>query len=356
MKRAVVFAGAGLSKPFGLPLLGDIFKDAAVRAFLDSTPELRIFLEETVWAKHGLNIDSSERGPNLEQIYDELQIDGMFGESTAYGTSRVESIKLRDQLRTLAYHAVYVGKSSRSWGGLNSLIVDLEDSYDLLVWATFNWDCLFESCYAQCRRVHRGSPYRNPRLILNLEKYRKPIDSKTTYLKLHGGINWWAEEGTGLCEYIQYGKPENDDLNVRWNRLLVGKDGSYPLMLHPSPDKYNDDNPAFSQLLEQWHYLFDEAQDWSNTDVYFLGYSCPSTDRRARRLLLNLNKRAPNSILVHYFSKEDKDRFYSVFGDQADYCQMDFLDYDVNAASLLSQLRLRKDRVTIDDGNLFDDA
>ena len=172
---------------------------------------------------------------------------------------------LRRNLYVLIQRAVFEGNSTRPQH-LNSLIDLMTKKFDLVTWASFNWDCVFEASYWYSRRG-------NPKLAIELENWRA-TSRKNEFLKLHGGINWWKIGGR--LHYLPFGR--GGELTTKWTEYADNEAIGEPVILEPSVYKYGDDN--YELLKPQWNRFIERlcAADY----VLILGYSLPEADSQAR--------------------------------------------------------------------------
>jgi hypothetical protein len=159
---------------------------------------------------------------------------------------------------------------------LNQWIDHFGDNCDEVTWASFNWDCIFESSFYYCSG-DSGLNRKNPHVAVKLRNW---FSSPThhTLLKLHGGINWWY---TGAhIEYLPFGAQPT--LTTRWDEYAEGRAAGHPVILEPSCYKYDD--PVYSLLEGQWDFFVRKLFE-ANT-VVILGYSLPEADAKARMALM----------------------------------------------------------------------
>ena len=100
--------------------------------------------------------------------------------------------RFRRSLYVLIKKAVYDGKNTQG-RHLNPVIKFGSDHFDQVTWASFNWDCLFEASFYYSSGPNSLARH-NPNVVINLLNWRHSA-SCHTFLKLHGGINWWYEGG-----------------------------------------------------------------------------------------------------------------------------------------------------------------
>ena len=264
MANAVVILGAGASADFGVPTLRNIFKDRHARAFLRTQPDVLTNLNALFWQPRGHTIDTSEQSLTIEEMLTILR--DWEQEPTWRGALDGNQVAtLRRNLFVLIQRAVFVGKSTGA-AHLNDLINLMTNRFDLVTWASFNWDCVFEASYWYCR-------HGNPRLAVVLQNWRS-TSRKNEFLKLHGGINWW-KVGDEL-HYVRFGR--GGDLMTRWDDYSSGHGRGEPVILEPSVYKYHDDN--YDLLRPQWERFMERLCEADC--VLVLGYSLPEADSQAR--------------------------------------------------------------------------
>ena len=280
MSRAVVILGAGSSADFGVPILSRIFSDRYARAYLRKRPEPLEALNNYIWSPRGLKVDTAEQGPTVEDILTMLR-----DWETAHSRdpSRVmappDISSLRHGIYCVIQRAVFVEKSS-SPGHLNPLIKLCRSQFEHTTWATFNWDCIFESSYYYSSDQPWRSGLRgNPTVAVDLKDWRQG-SKKHLLLKLHGGINWWMQDDH--LNYLSWGK--NGSLQDRWAAYEQGdKSQGEPVILEPSFYKYTDSAP-FRILKAQWSQFFHNLLQADY--VIIVGYSLLDLDTYAREMIL----------------------------------------------------------------------
>jgi hypothetical protein len=138
--------------------------------------------------------------------------------------------------------------------------------FDMVTWASFNWDCVFEASYWYSRRG-------NPKLAIELDNWRA-TSRKNEFLKLHGGINWWRIGGR--LHYLPFGR--GGQLSKKWTEYADNIGDGEPVILEPSVYKYGDDN--YELLKPQWDRFIERL--CQSDCVIILGYSLPEADSQAR--------------------------------------------------------------------------
>lgn len=270
--RAVVVFGAGVSAPFGVPTLGGLFIDPRSRVFLASNRRLLDHLDRHVWGPRGQTLESSSQSLNVEEVLTLLRDEEYLGKSSL----APEGIReFRRDLFCMIKHAIYDNRSTRG-RHLNPLITTLDQRCEEVTWASFNWDCIFESSFYYWSgndTMDRG----NPNVVIALQGWRSS-DPKHTFLKLHGGINWWYADNQ--VRYCRFGS--DPTLDHQWAQYEAGSDEyGEPLILEPSYYKYTA--PVFPLLQPQWRILLERLI--SADVVLVVGYSLPETDALARSTL-----------------------------------------------------------------------
>src|SRR5712664_2079618 len=144
LPKIVVVMGAGSSADFGVPTLKSIFTNREAAAFLKKDALLSRWLQRVFWEPRGHSVLTSERSVTIEEMLTILRDWQREASVKQLDTGELDDIRRR--LYELIYHAVYENKSSDK-GFLNRLIHVLGKSFGLLTWASFNWDCIFESSF-----------------------------------------------------------------------------------------------------------------------------------------------------------------------------------------------------------------
>ncbi|MBI4283193.1 MAG: hypothetical protein HY663_01840 [Chloroflexi bacterium] len=241
MAKAVVVLGAGASADFGVPILSGIFKDQCARRYLDKNPWLLQKLNTTFWEPRGHSLDLSDKSLSIEQMLTVLA--DLSQEKGIPDKAKPQEVdKFKRKLKVLIQKAIFDGKSSRG-EHLNPLISLCRDKVEHTTWASFNWDCIFESSFWYSRPYGNRA---NPKLTIDVIDWHGH-SPKHTYLKLHGGINWWDIDGK--ITYVQW--TGNGTLTEKWKEYDESpKPNQRPVILEPSFYKYRDD--AYKQLSPQW--------------------------------------------------------------------------------------------------------
>ncbi len=276
MTRAVVILGAGASADFGVPTLQNMFKDPRAVSYLKGNAALTQMLNRLFWEPRGHTLASSEKSLSIEQMLTILKdwekTEGVREESRPQNVS-----EFRRGLYVLIQKAVFEGKSSRG-GHLNPLISVCRRAFEHTTWASFNWDCIFESSFWYSQPYYGAGSRANPTLSIDIENWYNGT-SKHTYLKLHGGINWWLINDK--VTYLAWtGRGELQQKWADYDRSPNSQDR--PVILEPSFYKYEDS--LYKQLAPQWTRFFD---DLIQADVILvIGYSLPEMDINARSRIL----------------------------------------------------------------------
>ena len=189
MSRAVVILGAGASADFGVPTLQYMFKDPHARRYLKERADLLSQLNTVFWDTRGHGLETSEQSLSIEQMLTILR-DWERESSLDEGLRPKNLPELRRGLLVLIQKAVFEGKTTDRGRHLNPLIEICREKFEHTTWATFNWDCMFESSFWYSQTWMGPGSRSNPRLAIPLRNWHGGT-SKHTYLKLHGGINWW---------------------------------------------------------------------------------------------------------------------------------------------------------------------
>lgn len=273
MTRAVVILGAGASADFGVPILSNMFKDSYARRYLKSKPALLEMLNKVFWGPRGHGLESSDKSLNIEQMLTILKDWEI--EKGIPDTARPQNVEsFRRGLKVLIYKAVFEGKSSKG-KHLNPLINIFNSKFDHTTWASFNWDCIFEASFWY--RHPRGARA-NPKLAIDIHNWQY-ASPRHTYLKLHGGINWWLIDDH--ITYLQW--TPGGELQQKWQEYdTIPNLKDRPVILEPSFYKYQDD--SYRQLAPQWEKFFDDLLRANY--VLVVGYSLPEMDVNSRARIL----------------------------------------------------------------------
>ena len=154
MPQAVVILGAGASADFGVPTLPSIFKDRYARQYLKHNARLTQMLEDVFWKPRGHDLDSSDKSLTIEEMLTTLR--DWEQEVRLPVDLRPQNVEdFRKGLYVLIEQAVFEGKDTRG-EHLNPLIDICREKFDHTTWASFNWDCIFESSFWYSQP--RGAP------------------------------------------------------------------------------------------------------------------------------------------------------------------------------------------------------
>ncbi len=269
MANAVVILGAGASADFGVPTLAQIFKDRQARRYLEENPDFHHWLDQTFWSPRGHSLETSEESLTVEDMLTVLrdweEHDGLDEDQRPDDLDH-----WRRKLYVLIERAVFQGKHSRA-RHLNRLIGALDEGFDSITWASFNWDCLLEASFWYSRG-------QNPHVVVDLDNWHNG-PRKHTLLKLHGSVNWWMVDGQ--LHYFRFAG--GGDLTPKWDEFDQGQAGAdRPVILEPSAYKYHDN--TFALLAPQWEVFFQRLVEADA--VMVVGYSLPEGDQRARQTML----------------------------------------------------------------------
>jgi hypothetical protein len=275
MDNVVIVLGAGASAPFGVPTLLRLFKDQEARQHLQGDRWLWEKLQQLFWTPRGYDLETSQLGLSVEEI---LTIVRDY-EKQEYGVPPLLSPEEQDRFKRSLYvlikKAVYNNKSSAG-AYLNPLLRFMREKATHVTWASFNWDCIFEASYYYSSG-NTPQERSNPVVVVNLRDWHQPMNSNHTFLKLHGGVNWWYENDSIL--YLPFGfQPQLED---RWRRYERSEAPGMPVLLEPSYYKYRD--PVYKLLENQWRVFVDSLEKADL--VLIVGYSLPEADLEARTAL-----------------------------------------------------------------------
>lgn len=305
MNNVVIILGAGASAPFGVPTLLRVFQDQYARQHLQDDRSLSDQLQRLFWTPRGHTLETSHHGLSVEEI---LTVVKDF-ENQVYGVAPIlnpeDRASFRRSLYVLIKKAVYNGKTSRG-KYLNTLIQFMRGEARNVTWASFNWDCIFEASYYYSSG-NTAEERSNPRVIVNLQNWHQPRVSNHTFLKLHGGVNWWYQNNAIV--YVPFGA--QPDLEERWARYERGEVGGNPVLLEPSYYKYED--PMYDHLRIQWNEF---VQKLLGADlVIVIGYSLAEADLQARTALtVGFQSNGRSKVLVVDLAESICSRYERLFG------------------------------------------
>jgi len=218
-----------------------------------------------------------------------------------------ELARFRKEIYLLIYKALFDGKSSKT-EHLNQMIEFARKQFEQTTWASFNWDCIFESSFWYSSGTYEPGSRTNPRLVVDIKNWRHG-SSRHLYLKLHGSINWWFENN-GL-NYYQFSYTGN--LRAKWEQYATeAKPTSQPVILEPSYYKYDDG--LYDLLKPQWEVFLKNLIDADF--ILIVGYSLPTADGQARSKMLTAFQANPNSLWgVIDPNAETVNRYRRLFGE-----------------------------------------
>lgn len=305
MNNVVIILGAGASAPFGVPTLLRVFQDQYARQHLQHDRSLSDQLQRLFWTPRGHTLETSHLGLSVEEI---LTVVKDF-ENQVYGVAPLlnseERASFKRSLYVLIKKAVYNGKTSRG-KYLNTLIQFMREEARNVTWASFNWDCIFEASYYYSSG-NNAEERSNPWVVVNLQNWHQPRVSNHTFLKLHGGVNWWYQNNAIV--YLPFGA--QPDLEERWARYERGEVGGNPVLLEPSYYKYED--PMYDHLRIQWNEF---VQKLLGADlVIVIGYSLAEADLQARTALtVGFQSNGRSKVLVVDLAESICSRYERLFG------------------------------------------
>lgn len=265
--------GAGASVDFGVPPMKGLFKERYARQHLEADTFLRDNLNDVFWRPRGHTLESSDESLTVEEILTILRDWEL--ETAACGRAPSPGFcnQFCKSLFVLIKKAIYDSKNTRH-GYLNPLLYFCREHFSSTTWASFNWDCIFESTFWYSQPYGPPGSRDNPTLVLPMGDWRNGSPSHTL-LKLHGGINWWKING--LLTYLSWGG--DGRLNQKWAAYEQGNQHEdEPVILEPSAYKY--DSPNYQLLKRQWEVFFERLCDADC--VIVIGYSLPENDSQAR--------------------------------------------------------------------------
>jgi len=268
--------GAGASADFGVPTLRSVFKETHARQYLRQDEWLRTNLEETFWEPRGHTLETSDDSLTIEEMLTILR-DWRLEESIPHRLTVEDQGKFCRSLYVLIERALFEGKSTKM-EYLNPLLEFARSRFAHITWASFNWDCVFESSFWYSSGPPEPYARCNPSVAIPLADWH-PGTNDHLFLKLHGGINWWMIDGR--LTYVRFAG--SGDLAKRWTDYANGKTPEvYPVILEPSYYKYEGEQ--YKILEPQWA-AFLKALIEADC-VLILGYSLPEGDVQARSKIL----------------------------------------------------------------------
>jgi hypothetical protein len=275
----VVILGAGASVDFGLPTMAGVFKDAAVKAYLQTNQSLLKMLDNVFMQPHGLTLETCHKRWNIEGMLTYLKDIEMTQQSSLLpGGLRLDEIEsFRRGLYVAIEKAVFEGKSSKGMH-LNPLINVCSRRFDHITWASFNWDCVFESSFWYLQGPAGRGRRVNPRLAVEIANWRQGT-AQHLLLKLHGAINWWTVDG--VLTYFPWTGGESGPLQQKWHEYERNATKDLPVLLEPSFYKYQDER--YGRLKKQWGEFSDRLS--KAKCVLIVGYSLPESDTYARSMI-----------------------------------------------------------------------
>lgn len=303
MAEAVIILGAGASADFGVPVLRTLFRDRWATAYLQSHPWLHEQLDGAFWKPRGHSQATSDQSLTVEEMLT-IVVDCERQGQPCNLIGIEEAQRFRRELNVLIFQALYMGKST-AVRHLNPLIHFARARFTRITWATFNWDCIFESSYYYSSGGPEPYARSNPNVAVTLANFYPTLNSPSTFLKLHGGINWWVVNGT--LTYFQFG---GGTLRQQWERYAAGQlpATDFPVILEPSFYKYEDE-PRYALLHPQWEY-FEQRLNAANL-VLMVGYSLNPLDTLARRAIMMAFQKNATARWVAVDPSEDVLRNYS---------------------------------------------
>ena len=287
MPSAVIILGAGASTDFGIPTLKGLFRSSQAIQYLTANKWLHDKLIQIFWEPRGVNLKTAEQSLTIEEMLTILE--DLQKEAKVPPTLSQEELEMfKRYLYVLIKQSLHKNISTSN-ANLNPIIDFAESHFDHITWATFNWDCIFEASFYYWSGPYNNPPVRfNPRIVVPLKNWNRST-SKHTFLKLHGGINWWL-----IGEEIHYLSWSNalGELERKWTEYeKKARPGEQPLILEPSHYKYA--HPELYKKLEpQWTEFGSRLVKADY--VIVVGYSLPDADSLARSKILTAFQTNPN--------------------------------------------------------------
>lgn len=310
MSKLVVILGAGASADFGVPTLSQLFKDAYAHMYLHSNQWLAQKLQEIFWSPRGHNLATSDISLTIEEMLTILR-DWDSQKAVATGLAASDLEKFKKYIYILIYKALFEGKSSRG-RHLNKLIEFAGKNFEQTTWASYNWDCVFESSfwYSSGPPNVSGSPFgtrMNPTLAINIANWING-SPKHLYLKLHGSVNWWMINNK--LTYLRFSG--GGGLSEKWRKYELEENPTdHPVILEPSYYKYTDS--VYDHILPQWNVFLEKLVDADY--ILIIGYSLPSADSEARCKMLTAFQANPKGLWgIIDPTKEVLEKYSRLFG------------------------------------------
>jgi hypothetical protein len=304
MPKLVVILGAGASADFGVPTLSQLFKDSYARQYLQQDPWLADCLNKLFWEPRGHSLETSDQSLTVEEMLTVFR-DWELETNIKSALPADELARFRKSLYVLIYRALFVGKSTRR-EYLNPLIELADKYFDQTTWATFNWDCIFESSFWYASGPWGLGTRRNPSLSVKIKNWNQG-GSKHRLLKLHGGINWWIVNGE--LTYLRFSG--SGALAEKWQSYRANPTADRPVILEPSFYKYQD--AVYSWVEPQWSTFLERLIEADY--ILIVGYSLPTADAQARSKLMTAFQANPNNLWgVVDPNKSSCERYARLFG------------------------------------------
>jgi hypothetical protein len=286
VSKCVIILGAGASADFGVPTLGQLFKDAHAKAYLKTNNWLAARLEEIFWNPRGHDLSTSDVSLTVEEMLTILR-DWEKENAVPPKLNAEELARFRKEIYVLIYKALFEGKST-STQHLNPIINFARKQFEQTIWASFNWDCIFESSFWYSSGDWGPGNRTNPRLEVSIKDWKNG-SYRHVYLKLHGSINWWFENNE--LKYYRFSGYGN--LQTKWAQYASeDKPTSQPVILEPSYYKYED--ALYNLLKPQWDVFLKSLIEADY--VLVAGYSLPTADCQARSKMLTAFQANPKSL------------------------------------------------------------
>jgi hypothetical protein len=314
LPKIVVVLGAGASAGMGLPVLGKVFNDQAVRDYLaNEARELREFMEEFIWGPRGVDIGAADSCLNIEEVLTLLRE----WERAAIPPINVNrNLEVQKQLLSCVHKAVYTGKGhSHPSLPLNRLVRWCDANSDQVTWATFNWDVKLEQAFWYEMESIPDKPLRLPSCHPNVLDW-DGRNEKHYLLKLHGSVSWFKHEDESVhaIRFGAYSRGEKYPIDQRWEDYMSGRTGAVPLIAEPSFYKH-EAIQRVALLWNQWE-QFNERLSYDVDIVLVCGYSLPDGDALAKNAILTSVANNPDArwIVVNP-NEEVLDKYQRLLGE-----------------------------------------
>jgi len=285
-KRCVVILGAGASVPYGVPAMKDLLTDNML------SNDEHDSMSKAKWGDTNFKEQVKQLREELQTTNVEKILTAVLDEKTNYRIENKEEFKKR--IHIFLKHSVYGNISGvRRSNHLKPFFEYCKDKQFIhTAWCSFNWDCIFESAF------YYSHNYKNPHLEISPEVkqenfYPAVQNSNHTFLKLHGGINWWWKDSTESTDSTltflktRSGNKVGNYVNYFWKEYEESRNDGRPAILEPITNKYEEESEIYSKLIQPQWKAFERYLRDADT-IITVGYSLPDTDgEKVKSILAN---------------------------------------------------------------------